>query len=139
LEVELAGLGNRGAQVLDAERIGGALAGERCTGGAIGVSQASAFGFGSAAISEVALETRHAIAVRGALGDRGDVATGVGRVTVAPDWAIAVGEAGTEIVGDTTVRLRIAERVQRTIEVTLTGKLDFALRRPRSIDGAARE
>jgi hypothetical protein len=139
LEVELAGLRNRGAQVFDTEIFGGALAGERCTGGAISVDQAGAFDFGPAAISEVALETGHAVTVRGALGDRGDVATAVGEITVAPDGAIAVGEAGPKIVGDTAVRLRIAERVHGTIEVALTGELDFALRGPRAVDRAARE
>ena len=54
LEVELAGLADRGAQVLDAERVDGAVA----------IGQAGAVGFGPAAIPKVAFETGRAVSIR---------------------------------------------------------------------------
>jgi len=129
LEVELAGLGHGGAQVLDAKRIGRAVA----------VGQAGALGFGPAAIPEVAFETRKAVPVDHALRDSGDVTTAVGPIAVASNRAITVGEADPKIVGGTTVRPRIAERIQRTVKITLAGDLDVALHGPRSVDGAAAE
>jgi hypothetical protein len=127
LEVELAGLADRGAQVLDAERVDGAVA----------IGQAGAVGFRAAAIPKVAFESGRAVSVRAALGDGGDVTAAIGTLTVAPNRAIAVGYADLKIVSDTTVCLEIAERVERTIEVALTGELNFALHRLRSVDGAA--
>jgi hypothetical protein len=129
LEIELARVGDRGAQVLDAERVAGAVA----------VRQAVAVDLRPAAIPEVAFETGHAVTVRAALRDSRDVTPTVGQLTVASDRAISIGEADPKIVGDTTVCARIAERVQGTIKVALTGDLNLALYRPRSVDRAAGE
>jgi hypothetical protein len=129
LEIELACLGDRGAQVLDAERVAGAVA----------VRQAVAVDLRPAAIPEVAFETGHAVTVCDALGDSRDVTSTVGQLTVASDRAISVGEADPKIIKDTTVCPRIAECVYGTIKVALTGDLDLSLYRPRSVDGAAGE
>jgi hypothetical protein len=121
LEVELAGFGDWGAQVLDAELTAGR---------AVFIARAVTLGFGTAAIAEVAFETRRAVAVGSALRDSSDVTAAVGAIAVAPDRAIAVGDADPKIVGGTTVCPRIAECIQRTIEVALAGDWDFALHGP---------
>jgi len=124
LKIELTGVGKRRTEVVDAEVADVAVA----------VDQAAAKGLGPAAIAEVAFESRGAIDVRVAFGDRGDVAAAVGPLTIAPDWAVAVGEADAEIVGEALIAVPIAIAVRGAVEVTLARDLDPSMNGARPVD-----
>jgi hypothetical protein len=129
LEVELAGLRERRAEIRDAEVATYAVA----------VDQTGAEGLWSTAIAEVAFEAGGAIAVRATFSDGRDVTAAVGTLTIASDGAIPIAQADPEIVRDAGIALRIAIGVTWTVEVALAGDLNLAFHRARAIDWTAAE
>jgi hypothetical protein len=125
----LAGLGDWGARVLDAE-----LAAR-----AIDISETVVLDLGATAVAEVTFEPGQAVAVGVALRDGGDVASPVGAIAIASDGAVPVGEANPEIVSRTTICRRIAESIGRAVDVALAGYLDLATDGLRAVDGTASE
>jgi len=129
LEVELTGLRDRRAEVLDADRSARAVA----------IREAGTGHLGSTAVSEIAFESGHAVRVDRAKRDSWDVTAAVGAITVAANGAIPVRETDPEIICNTRVCVGIAERVRRAIEVAQAGNLDLALHGFGPVDRAAGE
>ncbi len=70
---------------------------------------------------EVTLESETAVPVLSAFGKAWDQTGALGPLTIASNRAVSVGEADPKIEGHALICPRIAESVQRTVEVLETG------------------